>query len=137
MTRECIDGHRLLQNIGRHRGASASVEIVKVEQGDAMELGKRFLLCSAVLRAGVVFGLSLAVAVCLAMFAAPAQGQALSGIQGTVTDESGASVPDAAVTVTNNGTGVVTRTTTSSVGSFTVTDLIPGTYTVKIEKQGF
>src|SRR5262249_6833689 len=29
------------------------------------------------------------------------------------------------------------RATTSSVGTYTVTDLIPGTYTVKIEKQGF
>jgi len=33
MTRECIDGRIVLQNIGQHWGASASVEIVKVEQG--------------------------------------------------------------------------------------------------------
>lgn len=66
-----------------------------------------------------------------------AKAQALSGIQGTVTDESGAVVPDAKVSVHNNATGVVTNTVTSSAGTYTVTDLIPGTYTVKIEKQGF
>ncbi len=37
MTPECIDGGSVLQNIGRHRGASASVEIVKVEQGACNE----------------------------------------------------------------------------------------------------
>jgi carboxypeptidase family protein len=63
--------------------------------------------------------------------------QALSGIQGTVTDQSGAVVPEAKVTVTNTATGVVSTATTSSVGTFTITDLIPGTYQVRIEKAGF
>src|SRR5215475_1083057 len=70
-------------------------------------------------------------------FAPAGHAQALSGIQGTVVDETGAVVPDAAVSATNNATGIVSRTTTSSVGSYTITDLIPGVYTVKIEKQGF
>lgn len=33
MTPKCIDGHGVLQNIGRHWGASASHSIAKVEQG--------------------------------------------------------------------------------------------------------
>ena len=37
MTRECIDGRSVLQNIGPNWGASASVEIVKVEQGACNE----------------------------------------------------------------------------------------------------
>ena len=63
--------------------------------------------------------------------------QALSGLTGVVTDSSGAVVPDATVTVTNNATGVVTHGATSSSGSYLITDLIPGNYTGKIEKEGF
>ena len=61
--------------------------------------------------------------------------QALSGITGTVTDVSGGVVPDAKVTATNTATGVASHTTTGSAGTFTLIDLIPGTYTVKIEKS--
>ena len=64
-------------------------------------------------------------------------GQTVSGITGTVADSSGAVLPDATVTVTNDATGVTTRATTTSAGTYTSTDLIPGTYTVKIEKSGF
>src|SRR5947209_2564999 len=63
--------------------------------------------------------------------------QGLSGISGTVTDTSDAVVPDAKVTVTNIATNVSTTAVTTSAGTYIVTDLIPGTYTVKIEKAGF
>jgi Carboxypeptidase regulatory-like domain/TonB dependent receptor len=63
--------------------------------------------------------------------------QGLSGITGTVTDPSGAVVPEAKVTVTNNGTNVVHTAVTTSQGTYFITDLIPGSYTVRIEKQGF
>jgi len=63
--------------------------------------------------------------------------QGLSGVTGTITDESGAVIPNVAVTVTNNATGVSSHAVGTSVGSYTVTDLIPGTYTVKFEKTGF
>ena len=72
------------------------------------------------------------------MFAPSAlRAQTLSGIQGTVTDQSGAVVPVAKVSVTNTATNVVSTATTSSAGSFTITDLIPGTYAIRIEKAGF
>ena len=70
-------------------------------------------------------------------FSAALYGQALSGITGTVTDASGAVVPNAQVTVTNQATQVATHATTSSAGTYTVTGLIPGTYTVQIEFPGF
>ncbi len=63
--------------------------------------------------------------------------QALSGINGTVTDSSGATVADASVTITNVDTNVSRKTVTTSAGTYYVTDLIPGTYTVKVEKSGF
>jgi hypothetical protein len=64
-------------------------------------------------------------------------GQALSGITGVVTDASGAVVPNAKVTVTNTATLVASHTVTSSSGDYTITDLIPGTYTVSVELAGF
>jgi Carboxypeptidase regulatory-like domain len=63
--------------------------------------------------------------------------QALSGINGTVTDSSGAAVAGATVTITNVATGVSKTITTTSAGAYYVTDLIPGTYDVKVEKSGF
>jgi hypothetical protein len=76
---------------------------------------------------------------CLLVLLSPqgARAQGLSGINGTITDESGAVVPGVAVTATNNATAVSTRGATTSVGAYTITDLIPGAYTVKFEKAGF
>lgn len=64
-------------------------------------------------------------------------GQTLSGITGTVTDASGGIVPNANVTVTNNATNVAKTATTSSAGTYIITDLIPGSYTVKVDLAGF
>jgi Carboxypeptidase regulatory-like domain len=73
------------------------------------------------------------------LFLAPShtQAQGLSGITGTVTDPSGAVVPDAKVTATNGATNVTRSATTTSAGTYTITDLNPTTYVVKVEKQGF
>jgi hypothetical protein len=64
-------------------------------------------------------------------------GQTVSGITGTVSDSSGAVLPEAAIRATNEATGVTTHATTTSAGTYAITDLIPGAYTVKIEKSGF
>ena len=66
-----------------------------------------------------------------------AWGQYNASIQGTVTDPSGAAVPNAKVTVTNQATGVSKQATTSSTGSYTVGQLPPGNYTVTVEASGF
>jgi len=58
-------------------------------------------------------------------------------IRGTVTDPSGAAVPNATVTATNSLTGIATRATTSSTGSFVFTQLQIGTYQVSVEASGF
>src|SRR5262250_2816776 len=57
-------------------------------------------------------------------------------IVGTVTDPSGAVVPGADVTVTNQGTNVSTTTVSDKSGTFTVPYLQPGIYTVTVEKPG-
>ena len=66
-----------------------------------------------------------------------AWGQALSSITGTVTDTSGAVVANAKVTVKNDATQVTKTAETSSAGTYTVTDLIPGSYTVTVDLAGF
>ena len=61
----------------------------------------------------------------------------LGTITGTVTDPSGAAVPGATITITNEGTGESATLQTSSAGDFTRPALLPGSYTVTAEAQGF
>lgn len=75
--------------------------------------------------------------VCLLLLPSHVGAQALSGINGTVTDTSGAAVAGAKVTVTNIDTNVSKTAVTTSAGTYYITDLIPGTYTVKVELTGF
>ena len=58
-------------------------------------------------------------------------------IQGTVTDQSGAVVSDAKVTITGKATGRTVTVTTSSSGTYTSGALTPGDYTIRVEAQGF
>ena len=58
-------------------------------------------------------------------------------IRGVVTDATGATVPDASVTVTNVNTGLTQTTKTSSDGVFNVLYLPAGEYTVTTVKAGF
>ena len=58
-------------------------------------------------------------------------------ITGTVLDPSGAAVPNAAITVKSVTTGSVRETTTSMAGAYTVTNLLPGVYTVTVNASGF
>ena len=69
---------------------------------------------------------------------ARAQSGAASGrLEGTVTDPSGAAVPDAEIAVRNQDTGVATTIRSTATGEFFVLYLDPGTYEVSIEKSGF
>lgn len=58
-------------------------------------------------------------------------------ITGTVTDATGAAVPNARVTVRSVGTGSTRVVTTSDDGSYNVTNLLPGEYSVGVNSQGF
>jgi hypothetical protein len=58
-------------------------------------------------------------------------------ISGTVSDNSGAVIPGAAVTVTNTATQVVRKTTTDAAGFYVVTNLPVGTFDVEAEAPGF
>lgn len=68
---------------------------------------------------------------------AAAQTGGEAGIQGTVTDASGALVPNASVTALNDATGVSTTRQTTADGLYTISPILPGTYTVTVKSQGF
>jgi len=74
--------------------------------------------------------------VLLALFIgpAPARAQVLYGsLTGTVTDSAGAVIPNAAVTVTNQGTGEVRATQSDAQGNYELLDVLPGAYTVSVK----
>jgi len=67
-----------------------------------------------------------------------ALGQATSGdLVGTIRDASGAVVPNASVTVTNEATGVSVKTTANGAGEYRAPNLLPGTYDVLSTSAGF
>ena len=58
-------------------------------------------------------------------------------IVGVVTDPTGALIADATVTVVNTATNVTTTVKTNKAGTFEALSLPIGTYTVKVDKDGF
>jgi hypothetical protein len=67
-----------------------------------------------------------------------ASAQAVYGsILGTITDPSGAAVPNAKISVIDQRKGTSDSTTTNDSGNYSVTHLIPDTYTVQVEAPGF
>src|SRR5215472_5155606 len=72
------------------------------------------------------------------LFALAAIAQIQNGqFTGNVTDPSGAAVPNAKVTITNQATNLAIQTTTNSAGVFTAKELPIGTYNISIEAAGF
>ena len=62
----------------------------------------------------------------------------LGAVSGTVRDPSGAIVPDATVTVTNDSRGIKRTVHTTESGVFNAPALVPSTgYAVTVEKSGF
>ncbi len=58
-------------------------------------------------------------------------------ILGRITDSSGLVVPAATIQVTNDATSLNSRSASNSDGNYVVPFLVPGTYTVTVEKTGF
>jgi hypothetical protein len=63
--------------------------------------------------------------------------QVTAGLLGTVTDTSGAAIPDAAILVTNAGTGIAQTVQSDAQGRYRVTDLAIGDYSIQTSKGGF
>jgi len=73
----------------------------------------------------------------VALFSVAASAQFNASIQGTVTDASGAVIPEAKITITNKETGRQLNTVTSNSGFYRITGLAPGSYKVIAERDGF
>ena len=75
----------------------------------------------------------------VALLAGPVYGQATNSgdIRGSVTDPSGAVIPDVTVTVTNVETGVTKVIRTNGAGLYDTSSIVVGTYSVLFERPGF
>jgi outer membrane receptor protein involved in Fe transport len=81
----------------------------------------------------------LAVVLCtLTALCLPAIGQTVSAtVSGIVTDPSGAVVPNAKITLTNTEQGIVNTMTSNHDGAYTIPNVVPGSYEIKVEVRGF
>lgn len=68
----------------------------------------------------------------------PARAQSVYGsVFGTVTDKTGAAVPGATVTVTDESKGTIVNVTSNASGDYVVEHLIPDVYDLKVTAKGF
>jgi Carboxypeptidase regulatory-like domain/TonB dependent receptor len=78
------------------------------------------------------------VALAIIVAAQPAASQVLYGsIVGVVKDAQGATVPGATVTIVNKETNLTRETVTNAEGAYSVINVLPGPYDVKISLAGF
>lgn len=73
----------------------------------------------------------------LALLSNAAHAQGPATLVGTVTDPSGAVVPNANIKVTNLNNGFVRTTISNTTGNYSVPELSPGPYAVQVEAKGF
>ncbi len=88
------------------------------------------------------FGRSYAVALISAALLGVVPGgtaaQELYGsVVGTVQDNTGGRIPGATIAITNRDTNLVLTTVSNETGAYTFTNVLPGTYDVKVTLQGF
>ena len=83
-------------------------------------------------------GLRFALLLCVFLISvSAAHAQVLYGsLTGTITDSTGAVIPNIAVVITNQGTTEARPVTTSAQGEYSAVNLAPGIYTISVERSG-
>src|SRR6266511_2116313 len=76
-------------------------------------------------------------ALCALPFASAHAQSATATLSGTVEDQNSAVIPGVSITVQNTGTSFERQASTNESGSFTISLLPPGTYTVVARRDGF
>src|SRR5438477_166334 len=99
---------------------------MRCKEGSSSAMKSKWLVVSSVLAFSMIFSVSIE---------AQDQGAARGNLGGIVYDASKASVPGAQVTITGP-IGSLSQSTTDQ-GSFLFSTLIPGIYSVKVQKPGF
>src|SRR5262245_5194642 len=95
-------------------------------------------ICTRPGRLAVPMNLILAVITAVWLVSGLVYGQVLYGsIVGNVVDQNKATVPGATVVITNKATGQVRETITNNEGEYSITNILSGTYDIKVTKQGF
>src|ERR1043165_1873179 len=89
-----------------------------------------------IVRTIISSALTLGVLLCVSV-TIYSQGTNLGTIRGTVTDPNGAVIPNAAVKVTDQTTGISRDVTTDSDGNYEVAALKPGIYKISVTATGF
>jgi hypothetical protein len=64
-------------------------------------------------------------------------GQANTSVRGTVTDQSGALIQKAQLTLINTATGLERKTESGDNGAYEFLQVVPGTYRLRVEMAGF
>ncbi|HEX4900700.1 MAG TPA: carboxypeptidase-like regulatory domain-containing protein, partial [Pyrinomonadaceae bacterium] len=94
------------------------------------------LICGKVLRAAAVASLCLLSVLASATFVA-AQDAATGKVTGTIKDQRGANVSGAEISLLHQQRAVVATTTSDGNGNFTLDNVAPGYYEVKVVSAGF
>src|SRR6202795_4153826 len=94
-------------------------------------------MSGALMARGVHIAFFVLTVACFLPAEALAQGETTSAIVGQVRDTTNAVVPGASVTIANPETGLRRSAKTDDAGRFNFPQLKPGTYSVKVEAQGF
>src|SRR6267143_3138917 len=85
----------------------------------------------------VVLTLMFATAFVFAVSALPAWAQATAAVNGTIRDSAGAVIVNANVVLHNRDTSLDRSAATNGVGSYVMTNVLPGNYYLKVNKPGF
>ncbi len=96
-----------------------------------LECDSAFLLARAVVLAALMMVVSIFSA------RAFAQGETTSAIVGQVADTTGAMIPGASISITNQETGLKRSAKSDDAGRFNFPQLKPGAYSVRAEAEGF
>jgi outer membrane receptor protein involved in Fe transport len=96
------------------------------------------MLVTEILKKCLAFCLAFTFGLLVSVFAVPANAQAVGAtLSGTVSDQSGAVIGGAQVSIKNLATDVTRHLTSDSDGLYSAPNLLPGTYQVTVTAQGF